>query len=258
MERNIHRAVYVEYAGTPQILISIDGQALVEPQLSHHDSFRGRRVTMPVNNGFVPHLECSTTQLQNYGFQADPLTGYQQQQLFQYYEVGYRGTSLSDSPLELHVYVDGSEQDQVVTITQDVEQLQTARVYFDKLAYGFVPHLHSVNMASDGEVLWARPVALPPRFYRGIRTHAEFQITYSGDVTIQWYLDGVEQGDPYVLPTVSTTTTEKLYFPAGTIGHILQYRVTNPTAGRVYVVETDVTLADLEQQTMTQNTEERV
>lgn len=265
MERSIFRAIYVEYAGSPAITVSVDGKELVTQQLAAQDSFRGRRVTLPVsseavvNNGFVAHLECSSTQLQNYSFQPEPILSYATQQLFHYYEIGYRGTGLSAKPIVLHAHLDGTQQDQVITITDNSSQVDTVRLYFNKLAYGFLPHIHNAQAAAtDGEILWARPVALPPRFYRGIRSHAEFQITYSGDVTIQWYLDGVPLGDPYVLPTVTTTTTEKMYFQAGTIGHVLQYRVTNPTAGRVYVVETDVTLSDLEQQTMTQNTEERV
>jgi hypothetical protein len=256
MNRNIFPSIQVEYAGSPSITVSVDGtNLLANSQLPTHSSFRGRRVTLPaLGVGYITHLESDSTQLQNYVFEAAAIESYSTQALYHYYEVGYRGANL-----QLQIYLDSTAQAQTVTLGSANVAIDTVRVYFDQLAFGFIPHIHNIaNSTYDGEVLWARPVALPPRFFRGIRTHAEFQITYVGDVTLQWYLDGEEQGDPYVLPTVSSTTTEKLYFPAGTIGHILQYRVTNPTAGRVYVVETDVTLADLEQQTMTQNTEERV
>ena len=268
MNRQVLQAVRVEYAGSPRITISMDGSSiLAASQLPQHSTFRGRRVTLPtlaaedaegnraklLNDGYIPFLESSTTQLQNYGFEAIPVEQFSQMSLYHYYELGYRGDNA-----QVEIYLDQKPQAQIVTLP-NAATIDTARVYFDPLSYGYVPHIHDISTSTfTGEILWARPVALPPRFYRGIRSHAEFQITYSGDVTLQWYLDGVPLGDPYVLPTVSSTTTEKLYFPAGTIGHVLQYRVTNPTAGRVYVVETDVTLSDLEQQTMTQNTEERV
>lgn len=258
MLRNVYRSITMQYATGAHIYVSLDGGIVLDAQLPHQMSFRGRRVTLPLNDGYVAHLECDEQLLTNYEFEAEPISKFQQQQLFHYYEVGYRGIGLGDNPLELHIYVDGAEQEQILTVTQDAELTKTIRVYFDKLAYGYIPHIHNATTSSDGEVLWARPIALPPRFFRGVRTHAEFQVTYKNDVTLQWYLDGVEHGDPYVLPTVSSTTTEKQYFPSGTIGHVLQYRVTNPTEGTVFVVETDVTLADLEQQTMTQNTEERI
>jgi hypothetical protein len=98
-------------------------------------------------------------------------------------------------------------------------------------------------------------VALPPRFYRGIRTHAEFQITYKGDVNIQWYLDGTSIGT-YSFDS-QNIVTDKAYFSSGTIGHVLQYTHTNPEdGGKIYIVETDVTLADLEQQAMRPQAEE--
>lgn len=249
-QRSYIHAVHVQYRGLGnELIISVDG--VTTPTMHLPDqSLQRRRVTLPsCLFGTFPQFSFNTIEPDNLlEFERLAETSYQEQQLFHYFEIGYRGN------ISVQIQNDSVVQGQTINTTATTNP-DTLRIYFNPLSYGFIPHLHNTG---DGEILWAKPIALPPRFFRGIRTHAEFQITYVGDVELQWYLDGVDHGDPYVLPTVSSVTTQKLYFPAGTIGHILQYRVTNPTEGRVYVVETDVTLADLEQQTMTQNTEERV
>ena len=250
-QRQYIHAAHLQYRGLgTELTVSMDGGFSTTLQLPDQ-GLKRRRVTLPQClfgtfaqyqfNSIEPDCLCEFERVEE--------TAYEQVQLFHYYELGFLG-----SP-QLQIQLDQNPQAQTFTAAASVSP-DSIRIYFDQLAYGYVPHIH--NSSLDGEILWARPVALPPRFYRGIRSHAEFQITYSGDVTLQWYLDGVALGDPYVLPTTSSTTTEKLYFQAGAVGHVLQYRVLNPTAGRVYVVETDVTLSDLEQQTMTQNSEERI
>lgn len=246
MNRNLFQAVRVEYARTPTITLSIDGTAVRSDwALPTHDTFRMRRLALPVaSSGFIPHLESGTTQLLNHTFEAKAVEEFNQQQLFHYYELGFRG-----SGLQPRIYLDEVEQTQQITIdaTKDVD---VVRIYFDELAYGFIPHIYN-EAATDSEILWARPMSLPPRFFRGIRTHAEFQITYVGTVDIDWYLDGALKHS-YEF-TSTEVKTEKAYFPSGTVGHVLQYRHTNPEeGGRVYSIETDITLADLEQQSMTE------
>ena len=265
MNRTIYQAVRVEYSGSPNISVSVDALPLISAQtLPYHSTFRGRRITLPVtsNNtslnysGFISHLESSSTQLQNENFEGVPIESFSQQQLFHYYDVGFRGTSLQPE-----IYLDEVAQTKnfqtvngIATTISTSKKADTVRVYFDQLAYGYIPHIHNLAL-TDAEILWARPVALPPRFYRGIRTHAEFQITYKGNVDVQWYLDGTSIGT-YSFSS-SNTTTEKAYFQSGTIGHVLQYIHTNPEdGGKIYIVETDVTLADLEQQAMRPQAEE--
>jgi len=280
MNRTIYQAVRVEYSGSPNISVSVDALPLISAQtLPYHSTFRGRRITLPVtsNNtslnysGFISHLESSSTQLQNENFEGVPIESFSQQQLFHYYDVGFRGTSLQPE-----IYLDEVAQTKnfqtvngIATTISTSKKADTVRVYFDQLAYGYIPHIHNLAL-TDAEILWARPVALPPRFYRGIRTHAEFQITYKGDVDIQWYLDGTSIGT-YNFDSTEVvgqdsngnditdyiTKTEKAYFQSGTIGHVLQYIHTNPEdGGKIYIVETDVTLADLEQRAMTPQAEE--
>ena len=280
MNRTIFQAVRVEYAGNPSITVSVDAQAVLSAYaLPNHNTFRGRRITLPVldgttklnYSGYISHLESTSTQLQNETFEGVPIENFSQQQLFHYYDVGFRGTSLQPE-----IYLDEVAQtknfqivNSTATTISTTKQTDTVRVYFNELAYGYVPHIHNLA-TTDSEILWARPVALPPRFYRGVRTHAEFQITYKGNVDIQWYLDGKSIGT-YSFDSTEVvgqdsngnditdyiTKTEKAYFPSGTIGHVLQYIHTNPEdGGKIYIVETDVTLADLEQRAMTPQAEE--
>lgn len=253
MQLQVFQAVRLDYAQNPAITVNVDGSQVDTRTLPTQSTFKGRRVTLPVNvTGYIPHLESTSTRLQNFQFDAVPIESFNQQQLFHYFEVGFRGTGT----LTPRIYLDGTIQAQNFN-TSTSEATETIRVYFDALAYGYIPHIHNTGTSTaDAEILWARPVALPPRFYRGIRTHAEFQITFKGDVTVQWYLDGTSIGTYSFSST--NTTTEKAYFPSGTIGHVLQYTHTNPASGgKIYIVETDVTLADLEQQGMRPQPEER-
>lgn len=261
MNRVLFTALRVEYIGAPTITVSVDGTNVMSSiALPTHNTFRGRRITLPAATaGYIGHLSSTSTALLNYVFETAPIEAFSQQQLYHYYELGFRG---SDT-LRPQVYVDGTQKDLLYTDatkkeTATNQAIETMRIYFDALSYGFVPHIHNTtSTTNDAEILWAIPRALPPRYYRGIRTHAEFQITFKGSVEIQWYLDGTAHGSSYSFSS-SDTKTEKRYFPSGTVGFILQYRILNPAEGKVYVVETDITLSDIEQQTMTQQAEERV
>jgi len=255
MNRVLYQAVNIEYFGNPTVTVSVDGSAVLSDHaLPSQTTFRKRRVTLPVaTSGFISHLVSTSTNLLNQDFEAVPIESFNQQQLFHYYEFGFRGTG----QLQPKIYLDGTEQTENLGTGVNTSQVvDTMRLYFNPLAYGYVPHIHNAGTTDvDAEILWARPVALPPRFYRGVRTHAEFQITYKGNVDVQWYLDGTSIGT-YSFSS-SNTTTEKAYFPSGTIGHVLQYIHTNPEdGGKIYIVETDVTLADLEQRAMTPQAEE--
>lgn len=270
MNRVLYQAVNIEYFGNPTVTVSVDGSAVLSDHaLPSQTTFRKRRVTLPVaTSGFISHLVSTSTNLLNQDFEAVPIESFNQQQLFHYYEFGFRGTG----QLQPKIYLDGTEQTENLGNGVNTSQVvDTMRLYFNPLAYGYVPHIHNAGTSDvDAEILWARPVALPPRFYRGIRTHAEFQITYKGDVDIQWYLDGTSIGT-YNFDSTEVvgqdsngnditdyiTKTEKAYFQSGTIGHVLQYIHLNPEdGGKIYIVETDVTLADLEQRAMTPQAEE--
>lgn len=268
MNRQVFQAVKIDYAKNPKITVSIDDKAasISNQQQVTHSSFKGRRITLPPTNniGFIPHLESDSTLLLNEQFEAIPIEQFSSQQLFHYFEIGYRGTIQPKIYLDSNVQEEESYQQSLSFIGNP--DADTARIYFNALAFGYIPHIWHQNYAVagsnppypyDGEILWSRPIALPPRFYRGIRTHSEFQITYKGSVSIQWYLDGESIGTYDFTNQQGKTVTVKNYFPSGTIGHILQYKQTNTSSGgKIYMVETDVTLADLEQQSMRPQAEE--
>jgi len=253
MQRSVYSAFRLEYSGQPTVIISVDGSLISTIALPFHSTFRGRRMTLPASvSGYISHMEtASAINLQNENFEAVPIESFAQQQLFHYAEYGFRG----NGNLVPKIFLDGSAQTQTYTITTQ-QNVDVARIYFNPLAYGYIPHIYNNGTSTDdAELLWTRFVALPPRFYRGIRTHAEFQITYKGDVNLEWFLDGTSIGT-YDFSTTNTVT-EKAYFPSGTIGHVLQYTHVNPEdGGKVYIVETDVTLGDLEQQAMRPQAEE--
>ena len=102
------------------------------------------------------------------------------------------------------------------------------KVYLPPLSFGYVPHVFN-NTADAEDIVSAKPVALPVAHYRGIRAVAEGQITYIGDLQVQFYMDGRKLGSPYQFDEQTYTSglpkyvTEKFYFPSGSVGHIFQW-----------------------------------
>jgi hypothetical protein len=96
------------------------------------------------------------------------------------------------------MYVDEVEKspnnsdDSSITLTpRGDKKIDTRRVYFPPLAYGWVPQLKQVVSSSvDGQVLSSRIRALPTRFYKGEREHSEVQVTHQGNLELEVYLDG--------------------------------------------------------------------
>ena len=73
---------------------------------------------------------------------------------------------------------------------------ETTKVYLPALSYGRIPHV--LNDKSDaGNILRFNPVALPVRFYKTLEGVSECQITYKGDVFVDFFLDGEQLGDTY-------------------------------------------------------------
>jgi len=243
-------AVRLQYSGSPTFVATVDGTTIYNNTLPTLSSLQERRLTLPFLQlgSFAqykfsvddPSFQCQ--------FEKIDSTNFTQQTLFHHYDIGFVGQ------ITPKIYLDSTTVAQAQTYTSpSAAFIQNIRCYFNPLAYGYVPHIDNTNL--NGEVLWARPIALPPRFFRGIRTHSEFQITFQGDVDIEWFLDGTSIGT-YTFSSI-TNVTEKAYFPASTIGNVLQYSHTNPeVGGKIYTVETDVTLGDLEQQNMRPQVEE--
>ena len=74
MQLQVFQAVRVEYSQQPTIQVNVDGSQVDSRQLPSQSTFRGRRITLPVNTvGYISHLESSTTRLQNHTFEALPI-----------------------------------------------------------------------------------------------------------------------------------------------------------------------------------------
>jgi hypothetical protein len=141
MQLQVFQAVRLEYAQNPAITVNVDGSQVDTRTLPTQSTFKGRRVTLPVNvTGYIPHLESTSTRLQNFQFDALPIESFNQQQLFHYFDVGFRGSGT----LTPRIYLDGTIQAQNFN-TSTSEATETIRVYFDALAYGYIPQLNTME-----------------------------------------------------------------------------------------------------------------
>ena len=124
-------------------------------------------------------------------------------------------------------------------------------MYFPPLSYGYIPHIEQViSSAQDGQILASRAVALPVKFYKGLKNHAEYQATYQGNVKLAIYMDGEELMNEWLpeiqIPQDGGYKTHKDYLPANSAGQVLQWVQTDGD-GDIALFETDQTLLDMEQ-----------
>ena len=163
-------------------------------------------------------------------------------------EVTFSGT------VEFELYVDevrkrpNNNTDNSITLTaRDSRKQDTRRIYFPPLSFGWVPHVKQVvNSSQDGQIFSSAARALPPRFYKGEREHAETQITYQGNVSIDIYMDGSKIGDYQFSRNnydKDAYQTVQKYLPSGTRGNVLQW-IQASGSGEVALFETDATLTD--------------
>ena len=253
MARQVFQAINLRYEGQPTITITVDGVALVtDQQLPNHASLSQRRIPLPPGGvGYEPQVQTSFTKPLNISFESVPEQAYANQQLFHYYEVQFKGT------VEVEIYADevqktinNSSLTRLSLSTRDNREQDTRRVFFPPLTYGWFPQLKAVvNPLQDGQVLSERLRMLPARFSRGLKDHAEVQVTHQGSVLVDVVLDGrvIQEfnfpPDPF---SASTYITEKEYLPSGSRGHVLQWIQTSGD-GEIAVFETDTTLTDRDQ-----------
>ena len=127
----------------------------------------------------------------------------------------------------------------------------TIRVYFPPLSYGYIPHIEQIiSSAQKGQILLSKPVALPVKYYKGLKTHTEYQATYQGNVELAIFMDGEllskEWLPEIVIPQDGGYKTHKEYMPSGSTGQVLQWVQTDGD-GDIALFETDQTLLDVEQ-----------
>lgn len=251
--RQIVQAVNLRYKGQPTISVSVDGVPLVENLvLPAHNVMKNRRVCLPPGGiGYTPQLQSTFQESLTYQFETIPDVEFSDQQLYHFYEVTFTGT------VQLQIYVDevekspnNSEESSVTLIPRGSRKIDTRRVYFPPLAYGWVPQLKQViDSTVDSQVLSNRIRALPSRFFKGEREHSEIQVTHQGPLELEVFLDGkllaeYRYGkDKY---NEDAFKTEKEYLPSSARGQILQWIQSDGT-GEVASFESDITLTDREQ-----------
>jgi hypothetical protein len=127
----------------------------------------------------------------------------------------------------------------------------TVKVYFPPLSYGYIPHIEQViSSAQKGQILSSKPVALPIKYYKGLKTHTEYQVTYQGNVELALFMDGEQLSKEWLpeilIPQDGGYKTHKDYLPSNSSGQVLQWVQTDGD-GDIALFETDQTLLDTEQ-----------
>lgn len=253
-QRQVYQSVIVEYIDTPVINVSIDGSSVVSSLTLPEQTVRQTRIiALPETAiGFVPQFSSTNTSDIRHQFVGIPEDQFKDQQLFQYYEVTFKGSvrfnlfidQVALKPnLSIKSYVDLSVRENRV---QD-----TRKIFFPALSYGYIPHIsQTLSNTNSGQIISARPVALPARFNKGIRRHSEYQVTYRDEVQLAVFLDGRKVVDRNLkdqqIPQDGGFTTFKDYFPSDSNGNVLQYMQTSGD-GDIALFETDQTLLDVEQ-----------
>ncbi len=249
--RVIAQALRVEYKGQPSFSVHVDGQTLVNEQaLPSQTQRKTRRVLLPPGLvGYVLQVTINDPAVSRFQLETIPVEQFAIQQLYHYWEVTF------DQSVELRLNMDEVAQksnnlsDTITLTARDSRRQDTRRIYYPPLRWGYVPNLEQVNIGTtDGQVHRATPVALPLRYYRGLRDHSEIQLTYQGFVDLQIYLDGdmIGQFNLDAALEESAYQTTKHYLPAGGRGHTLQW-IQYGGDGEIALLESDITLTDLQQ-----------
>ena len=249
--RVIAQALRVEYKGQPSFSVHVDGQTLVNEQaLPSQTQRKTRRVLLPPGLvGYVLQVTIKDPAVSRFQLETIPVEQFAIQQLYHYWEVTF------DQSVELRLNMDEVAQksnnlsDTITLTARDSRRQDTRRIYYPPLRWGYVPNLEQVNIGTtDGQVHRATPVALPLRYYRGLRDHSEIQLTYQGFVDLQIYLDGdmIGQFNLDAALEESAYQTTKHYLPAGGRGHTLQW-IQYGGDGEIALLESHITLTDLQQ-----------
>ena len=254
-ERQVFQDLIVEYSGTPTINVTIDGTSkLSSLALPTHSVRKTRIVSLPSGViGYVPQLTTTHNDIFRYQFRGVPEGQFQNQLIYHYWEITFEGTvSVGLFIDEIEKTPNDSGSTTVELSPRESRTQDTRRVYYPALTFGYVPHIrHFVSSTNSGQIISARPVQLPPRFYKGLKEHSEIRLTHEGVVILSVYLDGEEVGS-YQFDETATGdfVTRKSYLPAGTNGQVLQW-IQKSGDGEVAIFETDVTLLEKEPPNLT-------
>ena len=255
-DRQVFQSVLIEYEGKPIIKVAVDGADVLTATgktLPEHTVRQPRRVSLPQGaQGYVAQMSSSLTDITRYQFESQPESSFSQNILFHYYEITF------NKSLQVKMYMDevsikpNNSASNVVTLKPRSGRVQdTIKVYFPPLSYGYIPHIEQViSSAQKGQILSSKPVALPIKYYKGLKTHTEYQVTYQGNVELALFMDGEQLSKEWLpeilIPQDGGYKTHKDYFPANSSGQVLQWVQTDGD-GDIALFETDQTLLDTEQ-----------
>ena len=118
-----------------------------------------------------------------------------------------------------------------------------------------IGQVFQVSMLQGGTLSQCEIVAVPVASYTSVREISEIQMTYKGEVTLDFYFDGTKVGDSRLFNS-DKYKTEKFYMPSGTRGNLFQYKQIDNSSGgeRGYIsyMSTDVMKADVEEPSVAQ------
>ena len=255
-DRQVFQSFLIEYEGKPIVKVAVDGSNVLTASgktLPEHTVRQTRRVSLPQGSqGYVAQLSSSLTDITRYQFEAQPESSFSENILFHYFEITF------DKRLQVKMYMDedsikpNNSGSKIVTLKPRSGRIQdTVKVYFPPLSYGYIPHIEQViSSAQKGQILSSKPVALPAKYYKGLKTHTEYQVTYQGNVELALFMDGEQLSKEWLpeilIPQDGGYKTHKDYFPSNSSGQVLQWVQTDGD-GDIALFETDQTLLDQEQ-----------
>tara|TARA_R110002074_G_scaffold234639_1_gene406488 strand:- start:106 stop:909 length:804 start_codon:yes stop_codon:yes gene_type:complete len=255
-DRQVFQSVLIEYEGKPIVKVTVDGSDVLTASgktLPEHTVRQTRRISLPQGaQGYVAQMSSNLTDITRYQFESQPESSFSENILFHYYEITF------NKSLQVKLYMDevsikpNNSINKVVSLKPRAGRIQdTIKVYFPPLSYGYIPHIEQViSSAQKGQILSSKPVALPIKYYKGLKTHTEYQVTYQGNVELALFMDGEQLSKEWLpeilIPQDGGYKTHKDYFPSNSSGQVLQWVQTDGD-GDIALFETDQTLLDTEQ-----------
>lgn len=262
-DRQSWQAIDIEYKGAPTIHFTVDGEdkiftydastPITELSLPSHTNRLSRLVTVPAGSvGYVPQVQIDSTDVIRYSFRGQPVSSFATRNIFAYYDVTFTGSVRLKLVLdEVDTRPNNGNTFYIDLTVREGRVQDKRRVYYPPLAYGYIPHFEQdlTVDGKDGVLIDYKLAALPSRFHKLERHHSEYQVTYEGEVQLAIYLDGrkliEEPLQEQIVPQDGGVTTYKGYFPADSIGQVLQY-IQIGGDGEIVSFETDQTLIDIE------------
>ena len=255
-DRKVFQSVLLEYSGKPTVKVTVDGSHVLTASgktLPNHSVRKTRRVSLPAGaHGYVAQMSADLTDVTRHQFEGVSESQFRENTLFHYYEITF------NQGLQIKMFIDevtvkpNNGIEKVVSLKPRSGRKQdTIKVYFPPLSYGYIPHIEQViSSAQQGQILASRAVALPVKYYKGLKSHTEYQVTYQGNVKLALFMDGEKLIDEWLpevqIPQDGGYKTHKDYFPSNSSGQVLQWVQTGGD-GDIALFETDQTLLDMEQ-----------